>query len=146
MAKSELKTLIAKLYNVDRTKIEFNYDDLSISVDGQDILSINVDEDRYCCGIQNAGGISIYINSDIDLTEEDKDNLIQKLMNQLLKMIEACCNKGLVTFSHIEDNEITQALIQESYNGPWKQVSNFINPNSGNKVFYFVAEINQEEV
>jgi len=143
MAKSELKTLIAQLYNVDRKEIVFNYDDLSISVDGQEILSINVDEDPYCCGIQNAGDISIYINSDIDLTEEDKDNLIQKLMNQLLKMIEAECNKGLVTFSHIEDSEITQALIQENYNGPWKQVANFINPNSDNKVFYFVAEINQ---
>lgn len=144
MAKSELKTLLAKLYNVDRTKIEFNYDDLSISVDGQEILSITVDEDPYCCGIQNAGDISIYINSNIDLTEEDKDNLIQKLMNQLLKMIEADCNKGLVTFSHIEDSEITQALVQESYEGGWKHVANFINPNSGNRVFYFVAKINQE--
>lgn len=146
MAKSKLKTLIAKLYNVDRTKIEFNYDDLSISVDGQDILSINVDEDPYCCGIQNAGDISIYINSDIDLTEEDKDNLIQKLMNKLLKMIEAYCNKGLVTFSHVEDNIIVKALTAENYDGPWKLASKFINPNSDNTIYYFVAVINQEEV
>lgn len=144
MAKSELKTLIAKLYNVDRKKIEFEYENLSISVNGQEIISVNTTENAYCCGILNAGGFLININSDIDLTEEDQDNFIQKLMDQLLKMIESENNEGLVTFSHIEDSEITQALVQESYEGPWKQVANFINPNSGNRVFYFLAKINQE--
>jgi len=142
MAKSELKTLISQLFNIDRKEIIFDYNDLSISVDGDTLLEIDLpEENKYCCGIYNIGNFLVSLPDSI--SEENKINLVQKLMTQLLKMVAEYGNKGLVTFSHIEDNIIVKALTAENYEGPWKLASSFINPDTKNKVYYFVAEINQ---
>lgn len=139
MALSKLKTMLEEL-NINRNKIEFNYDDISITVNDNLIISLDCKENEYCCGILDVG--DLYISDLITHFQvTNKILLVQELMNQLLKMISTENSHNLITFSHIESNIVTQALLDKNYKGPFKNVGSFINSKTGSKVYYFIAII-----
>lgn len=156
MAKSKLKTLISEHLGIKRKNIEFEYpnnEDSGIRIydnnKDENIFALNFALDEFCCGILALGDTTFSLNIE-GLSEDNKDELCVELLNQTHKMIKSKVgdgiNKGIITWSHTNDNTFAKALKSE-YNTedmPWKLVSEFYNPNSTNTVCYFIAKISED--
>lgn len=145
MAKSLLKTKIVELLKVRREDIEFQAEEdvVSITIDNRAFLSFEIEQNEFCCGIAEAGNTEL---SDLilrNLSIEDRNSLLIDCMKQCYKMIKENRTEGIITYSNTSTNSISEALKSEfnTEDQPWKLVSEFRNPNSGNTVCYFIARL-----
>lgn len=154
MAKSLLKTKIVELLGVKREDIEFEVDTKdywsAIKVNKQKLLAFNFVESNFCCGVLDCGETEIS-NKFVELSEEHKNSLLVDCFNQLYKMIKENVGtsdkeiaKGLLVWTHTNTNIGAIALRSEfnTEDMPWKFIQEFHNPNSGNTVNYFIANLN----
>lgn len=153
MAKSLLKTKIVELLKVDRKSIVFDIDieeEVSIRISGVDLLKFEFIENPFCCGVLDCGTTEISNQFNL-LTEDDRNSLLVDCFNQLFKMIrentggdEGEIAKGLLVWTHTNNN-IGSIALRSQFNTedmPWKFIQEFHNPNSGNTVNYFIANLN----
>ncbi len=164
MAKSRLKTLIQEIYGVERDRIEFCTEDLNTSDEG--VLSIDADncvlfsleanENNWCCGIMDLGETRFNRTYNgfkpSDFTEELQNEFYVQCMNQVYKEYKKAVKagetkRGLLTWTHTDDNSVVRALLSEfnTEDMPWKLKDTFFNPNSGNTVCLFTANLNVEK-
>lgn len=148
MARSLLKTKISEILGIERGKISFDVDDETFKITiggGENLLKFEVEESNYCCGVLDCGETDWSPSLFSSLDEDTRNSLTVDCFNQLYKMIkENVSTKGLLTWTHTNDNQLAIALRSE-YNTesmPWKFIQEFYNPNSSNTVNYFIANLN----
>lgn len=144
--KSKLKTMLAEAYKVNRKEIIFYHDaaELNIKIANKIIFKFNIQDDPYCCGIIHLGNTQWDYDNVAKINSKEFGMLLMDHVYRTLKrMVEIRdLNNGLVTWSHTSDNFIAEALMSEmNTEGNWKLTHEFFNPNSGNEVQLFHADI-----
>lgn len=157
MERSELKEKLSVLIKVDKKLINFalSEDYIAIKVNKSQVRMC-LSENAYCCGILECGDTEYTLINEIN-SKEKRDELAVDCFNQIYDMIKEnngdindddddndnLFHKGILTWSHTNDNPIVIGLKSEfnTPDMPWKLVSEFYNPNSGNTVCYFIARL-----
>lgn len=159
--KAELIEFLSLILKIKKDSVIFTdtYNTLNITVIinkvKNTVFGLSFSDDTYCCGITAAGNTGIYHPGAIGgLSTSERAELYQLLMDYV---VENCkervedreWSKGLLTWSHTDHFSITHALLDPEYTSnpdrSWKESATFHNPNSGNTVVYFIADISDGE-